>query len=137
MAQEILNEVANVPGGTIGYLVGAAVVAYQFISKWNNTRTGENAQLKAITEDNARLENRLRDADKRAEEAIDDRDAMAQERNGLIREFSEIKAQYAAVNERLEWLTKQNDQVMHQNTELLKQNTELSNQVRTLLQQRA
>lgn len=130
-----ITEAVNSPVTIWGTIAGAILVAFSFVKTWNVNRKGDNAQIKALLEDNARLENRLRDADKRADEAIDEKDAMSKEINGLIREFAEIKSQYATINERLEWQTKQNDQLLNQNSALMAQNTELSNQVRTLLQQ--
>lgn len=116
-----------------GTLAGSVVVAFYFIDKYLGNRKGDNATVKALTEDNARLENRLREEKMRADENEDRADDMAKERNSLIREFADIKSSHAQVLERLEWLTKQNDQLISQNRELVQQNRELTTKLTDLI----
>jgi len=114
-----------------GTLAGAVVVAFYFIDKFLSNRKGENVTVKALTEDNARLENRLREEKQRADENEDRADSMASERNALIREFAEIKSSHAQVLERLDWLSKQNVQLIDQNKDLTKRLNEFLNRGNT------
>lgn len=124
-----IADVASSQAGVWGTAVGAIVVAFLFVERYLSNRKGDNVMVKALTEDVARLENRLRDETKRADDNEDRADAMAIERNSLIREFADIKSSHERVLERLEWLTKQNDQITKQNLELVQQNRELTNRL--------
>jgi len=129
MESNQVAEIASTATGVWGTAIGAIVVAFLFVERYLNNRKGDNAMVKALTEDVARLENRLRDETKRADDNEDRADALATERNGLIREFADIKSSHERVLERLDWLTKQNDQITQQNTELVKQNRELTDRL--------
>lgn len=133
MAIPELTDAVGSSGGVWGTIGGGIVVGAWFIDKFLTNRSGDNARVKALTEDNARLENRLREAEKRADENETHADDLAKQRNDLIREFAEIKAQYATVTERLEWLGKQNEQLIGQNATLVRQNQELNQRLNELL----
>lgn len=118
----------NLPtdGNSWGYLIAGAVTAVLAVDKFLQNRTGDNKIVRALTEDNARLENRAREADQRVASADAKADKAEEERDAMLREFGNLKAQQERLSERLDWLSKQNDELRLQNTTLIQQNNELT-----------
>lgn len=109
-----------------GYIAGGLVIALMSVEKYLQNRNGDNKVVKAVTEDNARLENRAREADQRVIAADARADKAEDERDAMLREFGEVKSQYERLSERLDWLSKQNDELRLQNNTLIQQNNELT-----------
>lgn len=133
------NQITEIANGTPVTLWGSAlgmfIVAFFYVERALNNRKGDNMMVKALTEDVARLENRLRDETSRADENEERADRMAGERNQLVREFAETRAQFATVSERLDWQTQKINQQSARIDALVQQNETLVNQ-NTLLTQR-